>query len=377
MKKLMLALIVMLLLAFGGAAQAQDIPVFCGGLSDADCQIVTASQQAMMDAQSASASLNMDLRIDNIPDMPVAALAFNLSGQGAYALDPALLAKYAEADPMALLSDMTQLGTLMEEIFTAFSGQLSLTLTIPADLASQMSGGGMTIPEQLSVDLVMVDGIGYINLDQLAEALPGAGVPAGWYGLEIAKLFGDLFEMLAPMMGDMGSLPGMNMDSFSAFADPEFLNSYATIERLADSDGAAVFKTTLDFAALMSNPNMREMMRQQMELQGQTMTEADLDMALGMVEQMYDGLAMDMLQYINLSDSYTRRIEINMAWDLTSLMGMMGESGGAAPVMGMKVAVDYADFNAVAPITAPEGAAILTAEDAIQMFMGGMTPPSM
>lgn len=379
MKKMSFILTLVLLLAAAVTPAAAQIPGFCGGLSEADCAIFNASSEAMAKLESASMAMNLDLTVSNIPDAPFDSLAFNIKGQGAYHVEPGLMEKYAalQSDPMALLQNMSQLGTMVADVFNGFDGQFSLALTLPEALVAMAAEQDAAIPATLTTELRLVDGVGYINLSSLAEALPEAGIPGGWFGLEIAKLMQSIMDMTLAQMEGM-DMSGFDPSTFSQFYDPKFLNSYLKLERLADSDGAAVFQMTMNMAALADSPMMRDMMKQQMDAAGQTMSEADIDQALAMVAQMYEGMDVQASYAINLSDNTMRSMDMTMNWDLTSMMAAMGESDTEAPAFAMNLSVTYSDYNAAPAVTAPENAMVLTAEDAMQMFMGsssGMTPP--
>ncbi|MBI5671533.1 MAG: hypothetical protein HZC41_26375 [Chloroflexi bacterium] len=372
MKK-MIVLLTVLLLTIGGSAFAQLPPGFCGGLSEADCQLFTASTEAMAKLESASMDASLDLTVSNIPDAPFDSLAFNLRAEGVYHVEPGLMEKYAamQSDPAALFQNLSQLPKLLEDLFAGFDGQMNLVLTLPDELVALAEQSETALPSTLAVDLMLVDGVGYINLSSLAEALPEAGIPSGWYGLEIAKLLGNVMEMSMSELEDL-DMSGFDPSTFSQFYDPAFLESYLKLERLADSDGAAVFQMTMDMAALMENPAFRDLMKQQMEATGQTMSEADVDAALEMVARMYEGLDMQAIYTINLNDSTMRGMDMTFNWDMASLMDAVGESAAAAPVITMNLSATYSDFNAAPAITAPADATVMTAEEAMQMFMGGM-----
>ncbi|HEX2909016.1 MAG TPA: hypothetical protein VHO69_19240 [Phototrophicaceae bacterium] len=373
MKKMTSILFVLLLLV-SGSAFAQVPPGFCGGLAEADCAILTASSEAMTGLNSGTATMNIDLTVSNIPDAPFESLAFNVAGDMVYHVDPALVEKYAamQADPSALLKDMSQLGPMMEELFSGMDGQVSLKLTIPQDIVDLAAESGSALPTELSTELRLVAGVGYINLSSLAEALPEAGVPTGWYGLEIAKLMGSAMNMaLAQMEGQ--AMPSFDPSMFSQFTDPAFLESYIKVERLADSDGAAVFQMSFDMAALATSPAFRDMMVKQMEMMGQEVDEAQIDQMIAMVAQMYEGLDMSITQSVDLSTSYMTHMDMVFDWDLTALMSASGASSDvAAPVINLVMSADYADFNAAPEVTAPEDATVFTAEQIMQMMAGSM-----
>ncbi|NWG18085.1 MAG: hypothetical protein HXY41_15785 [Chloroflexi bacterium] len=378
----MISLLVLLLALTAGVIHAQDVPpVFCGSLAEADCAILENAQKAVAELTGATFDLNFDLNLDNIPDAPFDTLAINLSGAGAYAIDPAIMEKLAvfEGDPMAIFEDMEQIGQLVEDALTAFDGQLNLTLTLPPEVLAEIAKEGIKLPEKLSVELRMVDGVGYVNLSALAEAIPDAGIPGGWYGLEIAKLLNNVFVMLAPQMeGMMGMLPGFDAETITQFSDPAVVGDFMNIERVADADvngeAVAVFKTTLDYVKLFSNPALTDMMKSQMDAAGAGMSEADLEQMMEMMREMYKGLTFDVTEYVGLADGLPRQLEMRFYWDMTGMMSAMGEvtTQVSAPAFGANFTIVYGNFNTPPAITAPEGAVVLTAEEAIQMFMGGM-----
>lgn len=377
MKKTMsLVMLLAALLAFGGAASAQ-MPVFCGDLPQADCQILESAQTAAMTMTSARAAFEAQLTVANIPDTPFKSLAFSLEGSGQYAIDAALMEKYAglETDPAALLSDMSQFGPLVADLLTGFSGQLNLTLTLPSELLETLPSEGVQIPPKLSVELRMVDGVSYVNLSALAEAMPTAGIPGGWYGLELAKLLQNVFEMFAGSL-DGAELPGFDPSALTQFSDPELIGEFMTLKRLPDAqvDGqaVAVFEGALDYTRLASSEVFKGLMRQQMEAMGETLSDAELNQMLDLVGQMYQGLTFTFTQAVDLDEFYPRQTTLDFQWDLAQMMAAIGEDSEAAPVIGLKLTSMLSDFNQPMAIKPPAGAAVLAAEDAIQMFMSGM-----
>ncbi len=377
MKKLSVVLIVLVaLLAFGGTTAAQT-PVFCGDLPPADCQILEAAQAAALEMTSASGTFNLELTITNIPDAPFKSLAFALEGSGQYAIDADLMKKYAglQTDPSALMSDISQFGPMLADLLTGFTGQLNLKLSLPQALLSTLPAEGIRIPATLTTELRMVKGVGYINLSALAEAMPSAGIPSGWYGLELAKLVQNVFDMFAGSL-DGAALSDFDPSTFTQFADPDLLGEFMTLKRLPDSEvdgqAVAVFEGTLDYTRLATSPMFREMMKQQFEAMDQAPTEAELDQALSMTAQIYQGLTFTFTQAVDLDEYHARQVTIDVGWDMTQLMQLAGESTTPAPFIGLKLTSSLADFNVPVSVAAPANAAVLTAEDAMQMFMSGM-----
>src|SRR5690349_2571036 len=92
---------------------AQDAPSSCGGLSDADCAILTESREAMGGLESAAIKFDLDMTFSGIPNTPGAA-TISLSGDGRYAITDA----EALQNLSAKMSD--DVAGAMEDLFKAF-----------------------------------------------------------------------------------------------------------------------------------------------------------------------------------------------------------------------------------------------------------------
>ncbi|HEX2623585.1 MAG TPA: hypothetical protein VHL11_25670 [Phototrophicaceae bacterium] len=359
-------------------------PVFCGTLTEADCQLLTDSQQASASLTSATFDVDGGLTVSHIPGMPFDSLEFKLNGSGSYAVDPEVIAslKDIQGNTAEFFSHPEQIGQLYESLLGGVAGDLTLTLILPVEIKA-FSTPTNPIPDELSIGLRLVDGIGYVNLDALAEQVPEAKIPGGWYGLEVAKLSGTLFQQLFAQIGDTGTIPSFDFKNLSQFSSPDFLSKFATMERLADDNGEAVFQMTFDYAALFSGDEFRDLMKSQMSMYGDAMKEADLDQIMDMVQQMYDGLDMKITTRIGLEDHYIYGGSLALNWDMTSLMETMNnlnssDSGGSstpqtAPVLEFEIGITYDNFNAAPEIEVPDAVDVLKAEDAIKLF--GMTLP--
>lgn len=391
MKKLLILLAV-LLLAVSSAALAQEgteepgLPAtFCGSLSDADCGLLTAAHHAGMGLSSATVDLQANLDISNIPDAPFDSLAFQLNGDGAYSIDAEMLStlQSMQGAPEAMLENMEAMPQMLEQAVNSFQGRLNLSLTLPEAVTS--AGGDQEIPETLSVELRLVNGVVYVDLSALAESMPDAGIPPGWLGLELSRLIRSMMEMSLQQMDAQGGFegmlpPGFDMETFSQFGAPDMLADFVTVERLddADVDGAAVaaFRTTIDYGGLFSSEAFMNLMEQQMDASGETLTEADREEAMQMVQQMFQGMSFETTEYVDLDDNYVRRSETHFGWDLSSMMSVVGEdTGEGAPVINFDFTITYDDFNNAPAVEAPDDAQVLTAEQVMAMVFGGMMQP--
>jgi hypothetical protein len=387
-------LLLVLLFVFGGAINAQGLnPMmqFCGDLSEADCTLLTSAQTAMHDIHSASTNFDMSLSVSNIPQMPFDNLAFQLTGAGAFSVDPAAMEalKAVQSDPSAFM-DPTASFAMIEDLLGDVAGDLSVTLTLPPELVamanSMNSDSGVTIPDTISLDLRLVDSIGYVNLADIAALAPeNSGVPAGWIGVDLAALV----EQMSGMVSSMGDMSA-NMDTsamqdyIAAFQDPEVLAEFLTVERVDDSEvmgqTVAVFHFTFDYAALFTSDVFRNMMAAQMEMMSsmnedaEVPSEADMDEAMNMVATMMEGIELDIYESVGLDDNYIHSTSITMNWDMTDFMATMNEMSdatstpmeGPAPVFNFSMTVENSNFNGDVNIVAPEDATIIPLGDAMK-----------
>jgi hypothetical protein len=368
----MITLLLVLLLMVSGPTFAQNIGDFCGDLPEVDCTLLTESQTAMMEVSSASAQFDMSFSVSNIPDAPFDSLDFSLNGDGSFAVDPALMEMMhsIQDDPSALFSNPEAFSEWFTSFLNGVSGDLNLTLTIPADLAETFSSEDMTIPETVSIGLRLVDGVGYINLEDIAALMPDQGIPAGWIGVDLS----DAWE-LAMKDADFNQLSEMDPDAFQSymgsFQDPEFMAEFMTIERLEDTEvagqQAAVFLYTFDYGALFQSETFQNMMRAQMEaaaeMSGEELDEdaqAEMEEAMSMMGPMFEDINLELRQVIGLDDKYIHSTEFHMDWDMSAMMAMMEpDSDGAAPTFVFDMTITSSDFNSAPEVTAPEDATLI------------------
>lgn len=358
MRKLLL---VVLMLCLSGliSADNHNETVFCGDLSAEDCAILIASSEAMAGLTGASAEFALDLSVTGMSG-DMSDLSLSLTGAGTYSgVD--MMAMGAMAEDMDMMSVLTTAG----EAIAGFNGELNLTLSLPADLA------GPDAPESITLDLRLVDGVGYINFDSLS----GLGLPAelsGWGGLDLVSSL----EQLAPLLGDMGDMGGMDTPEMSE-EDMMAMTEGMTITRMEDEDGAAVFMTTLDAAALFSNPAVRDAFLSQLEAQGMTGAEAEQSEAIfDAFAENPDAFTFNLFTVIDLGTFYVRSTSFEMSMDLGTLMAATGEEteGMEEATIVMDGSLDYTAYNDVPTIEAPEGAPVVTLNE-LFMALSSLSAP--
>lgn len=343
MRKMMVAMLVVAMLLVSGVSMAQT-EVACGGLSEADCAILTQSAEAM--AGVTSGTFVMDFVLD-AGDQG----AMNIAADGSYntaelaAFDAETLASLNSTDPTVAL-------TVLKDVIAAFDGTLNLTISGSPELG---------LPGDVNLSLVLVDGIGYLNFAQIA-ALAGAdgdqmlaafGITE-WAGLELVGAI----DMLGGMAGDMGDM-GAGTDVEASTAAAEAALNYITVARGADVDGEAVFTTTIDLAGLINDPAFADIIA----AQGGEMNEADMAEAM----EILDGLVINATTTIDLETLF----QTSVSFEFSISGEALAAAGGDAPSnLSMTGSIQYDNFNNAPAITAPEGP-VATIMDLMNM-MGGM-----
>lgn len=362
-------LLVLAMFATTGLVAAQTTPAaFCGDLAEADCTLIQESQAAMMEVESSSFTMDMNVNISGIPDMPDD-LAFSLTGSGATTTDASLLAEFSDIDPQSFASDPMAIFDLLTKALPAVGADLKFELTLPEvlmqELDSEIDGD---LPDTLKLSLKLVDGALYINAEELAAYIPQLKGAAGWLGIDLTEAI-NLVMSQPGFQDSLKEMQGMNTTSMNpeimqAFSDPETIGEFMTIERLSDGqvDGqdVAVFEMKLDYAGLMTMPAMEDLMKQQFEASGTEMSEAELKQMMTMLEAMGKNIEISIQQKIDPETKYLLQTTMNMSFDMAEMMASMGEStSGAAPLITIDVSVGQGDFNSVDEITIPEGAFML------------------
>jgi len=264
-----------------------------------------------------------------------------------------------------------------------------MQLMLPEDMAALLSAqAGMEIPEEINLQVRIVDGYGYINLDDLAVFAPGQEGLEGWAGIDILSVM------------EMGLQESMqqaetNPASMASFGIGNFFNSeegramiepFISIERLEDVaiDGqdVAVFDNTFNVSSFVASPLFRDLIISQLptinQLAETELSEEEATEALTMLSfvgpMLFAGLDFHTSQAIGLEDFYTYQSDFVFNWDLSSLVavarmvdsdGAMGLStlmGDVEPIINFEISTMASDHNNTEEITAPEGAQIIPLE---------------
>lgn len=370
MRRLFTLMVVMLLLTVGSAALAQEAPpVFCGSLAQADCDLLNQARAAGENLDSGTVSFNFNLNISGVPDLPDNA-NINVTGTGAF-FGAGSFKQFSAMSADAAAADIGAMFPSLLDALENFSGDLSLTITIPPELAE---GGPSSVP----LNLRIVNGVGYIDFDALQPITEDPSL-TGWGGLDFVSLFRDLlaqqpdlFDELTEMSGTSMTM-GMDPDIMARFSDPAFAEQFLNIQRVADENGNAVFETNFDFNQLFSDPEfqqyLRDQMQQQAAEQGEEMTEAEINQAIEITSTMFENSTFVIREAIDPATGFTRSTSGSMMFDMSSLAAMaeeQGESMDATPIINIDFNVSMDNLNSTAAINAPENASLFP----YQMLLG-------
>ncbi|MEO8398173.1 MAG: hypothetical protein ABI700_34580 [Chloroflexota bacterium] len=352
-----IAFIALLIGCISGAAFAQETtPQFCGTLSQDDCAILTQSQQAMAALDSASFDAKIDIAVTNIPNVK-APVTIAITGSGSY------------SGLNKLRTDMTAATTNTSQLLVALLTDLNADVTITIDLppeTQEMLGVAIS-DSHLTFQERLVDGIGYLNMDTLQTLMRNSALK-GWYGLDLANFVASAIRQNPDMFNN--SMSGMNTGSMQdyqgMFSDSAFINRFLQIERTDDrSRSSATFDITLNMGALMGSHEFQMLMREQMQRQNASMTDAEIDQALTISSQMFKGMDITLSENIDTEDGYLHSIKGSFLFDASGMMATMSESGSdstaamPAPQISLDFTYSYSDFNSAPAISAPPNAVII------------------
>jgi hypothetical protein len=401
MKKLLLiTLVAILALIPAGTlfAQSDSVPsVHCGDLAEADCELLTESRAAMEGLTAAASLFQFDADLSSLLNLPSENGALGYTQETRFVVEPEVLEAIqtvSEMDADALAAHFSD-----SQAFTDFIMQLVLntdleqtfTLDLSGDLADSISTQvGMDLPPELMLQYALVDGILYLQLEQVAELIPALGFLDGWVGFDVSSaitLFAEdgtltppenLEEFQAGLI-----VPGIAMTGMGALGEDQesaMFDEHKTVVRLGDSefDGTpvAVYATTLDLVSLLTDPDVQSWL---IDLLGE-----DLMASLGMSKEnlgampmllamagplLFNELDYSILQSVGIEDAYLYYNEVTFNWDLSRLRTMVGaENNPDRPVVMDVVSInENSEFNN-AVITAPEGALVLPVAMIVQLL---------
>ncbi|MBI1280924.1 MAG: hypothetical protein GC179_22560 [Anaerolineaceae bacterium] len=349
MKSRLLALCMMFVLiaAMVPGVMAQDTTI-CGNLSADDCTALTTAFTNTGAAGSGAFTLNANIDIQSDDASQAGQVAITADGKFSGVTPMSMTDMTAMTDPNAALAKFT-------EGLKSFSGELNLSFGLPASAAA-MTGG-----EPLVLNLILVDGNGYIDLSKmpasLAPMLQQMKIPNSWVGL-------DLVDTATNLGGMMSASSSSSSASSTASEDlPKVQALFAKyLEYTRDGD---TFTGTVDLKGLVTDPDFKALQKDT----AKEMTEADqaaIDSLDDATVQVVFTLAGDKLGEIQLN------IDLPGS-TLAAINAASPDSSSDAVPTSVKVTFDlkYSGLGEAQTITAPAGATVSKYAD-LMTFVGSM-----
>lgn len=370
-----------------GSATAQQAPI-CLGLGEEDCALY--NSLTMDSALPTSTAFELDTNVTVSGATPEPAV-FDVLLTGAYVFDEA--EAQAAVDAFGALSvldvNLRSLLDLTEGVVDAFDAELTV------DLSGLPEGSTLGLPIT-ELNLWLVDGIGYLDLTQLAMLLgpdaegvfgidPFELIETPLTGVTMERLFA-LGEMMGSGFGNPALNPAGGNDAVDAFTQgfqqgfqagmagaaltEEDLAGFATVERLADEDGLAVFVTTIDLAATLNADFVREQTIASIEQAGLP-ENVEAEALVDAISASFAGSTVTVTERFNVEEGLF--VSGDFVMDMTFNLSTIAEALGEMPEEEMVLDIDVtsiftrSDINAVEAITLPEGATIVP----LGQLMGG------
>lgn len=312
--KLTVLILLLLSLAIVSGQSLDERAALCGDLAEADCQILL-ENEAVMDGVNAfafEASMTLDSEAPE-PD----SISLLLDASGSMSISSETMDAVLEMEGQAM-ADATV--AILDALIPGMTAELSADLQITSQDET----------EELSLQVLIKDGIVVLNAEAVAEVTGESMGGMAWFGIDA----NGLFALLASESG-MQDMMKSEMDSHSDMADGIEMAMSRTVTRLADSEvngvAVAVFESSMDMGHLLALLN----------------TEAAEETA-----ESSETLNATMREYIGLDDHYLYRSEIAAKVVDSSSM----------TTIDIWLAIDMSDFNVPVSIEIPEDAFVFPVE---------------
>jgi len=362
MKSRLLALCMMFVLiaAIVPGVMAQSANPVCGNLSADDC---TALTTAFTNTGSAgSGAFTLAATFDVQSDDATQAGKVDITADG----------KFSGVPPMMSMTDMTAMSadpsaalTKFTDTLKGFSGELNLTVGLPTSAAA-MTGG-----EPLTLNLLLVNGIGYIDLSKLpasiAPMLEQMKLPKGWAGLDLIDTATNLGGMMTANAGDATSTAPTTATEDMAKAG-DLAAKYLTYTHDGDT-----YTGTLDLAGLANDPDFQALAKsaetKPMTAEDQAAIDSLKDATVQVAFTVADAKLSEMKLTVNIPGSTLTAIDAASASSNSS----SSDAATTVPPTAVNVSVDlkYSGLGEAQTVTAPADAPVAKYADLMTLF-GGM-----
>jgi hypothetical protein len=341
MKSARILLFAALYLLLTNPAAAQRF-TYCGQLSDEDCALMRDGAKSLDELRSVAIT-NASMR--QYPLGSAAGAETIFSAQGEIAMLPTSM-------------DFRNLGDLNADLTLAFD-----VLSIPENDVSGLAD----MPEHNVIYVRAVDGALYIDMDSLVPSLEGW---SGWVRLDLTGLIPPAQppetaeSTTTPTSNELNPVvTGMDVQQLADSLDEALVQQFVTVTRTGDE-----FITQVDFATMYAHPdfqaNLREQLEEQVRYFGTQIMITDEKMAF-LAAEMAALLPEPVTLYAITVDPATRTVRGFQSWGMYDFSTMVyaAVSGTAISqwsLSAVEMSAEFADYNAVEIVTAPENAQTMT-----------------
>lgn len=381
-------------------------PAYCARLNDDDCTLLQAALTTMADVRSGRSTGAFTLDVSNVPDLPLENIALTLTSQATYALDAdahaagTALADLSAAEVEALLADPAALLARLATVIAGTRADSVIEMTVSPEVidfimaaaAEQGEPLPVQLPTSLRLSSRMVDGTAYVNLSDITAVVPGLrAVGDLWLGAELAPLFdfilqqGELELDLSEMTPDEqaqfsqiisavnANIAGPLAPALAASPLGPQLEPYLLVERVEDDEvdgrAAATFVTSIDYAALLQDPTVQDLLLELMLDQGIvsiTVTPDEIDAIFAVITgagpPLLETLGLEFIERIDPQHAYLLETELDIDWDLAQFAPLLGADEAEAamlPRLQLTQRVQYRDHNEAVSVEPPATALIV------------------
>ena len=361
---------------------AQDsltLEPYCGDLSDADCAIITDLSGSPI--ESADFNLTLDFALKDPQDQLLNA-SLALLVDGSFEIDfmafEGISQELTQFTTIETAGELIDLLAVYGDVFRTSNADVNLQV-----FESMSQTNLLGRPQALfDMDLMLVDGIGYADMDDLSEFFPDA--PSGWHGTSVPAAMLYLGTMVAAFLPRDSSLSELGVDTGSlqvqAYDEAEtaeiiaLIDEFGTLTRIADRDlgdeMGAVFLMTFDFSGVEIPDSLLDEMEAQLRQQNPTMSAREINQIMDMMPIILNDLQISYTATVGLESRVTRALDMQIyIEDLHEAMSVLDPTITQHPSLRIGFTLDYTHINNIDPIVAPSDA---TTYPAPTLFFGLM-----
>lgn len=344
---LLLATSLLLIACAGISAQSNYEGIdYCAILSESDCLILEANEEAMLHVYSFAVTFAVTGETNIAKEAGGSEQeTFDIRGSAQMAFDAEAFADWSAIN---LDTPQAERVDIFDRVFTSIVGALSMTVV---ETSSERTA-------EVSIKALMDSGVYLVDADTL-ESLTGEPMDGvEWLGVDIT---GAMETIMA--MPDIAS--SIDITPMPNAADMEGMENVMTITRLPDSEvngvEVAVFDYQFDVPAFFELPSVKEMMMQLSE-EEDALTFALLNMVMSNI---FENTQVSGQSSVGLEDFYTHHFIVNFAIELDG--ESMGNANAGVVSAQFKIEADMSEHGQPVSVEIPEDAFILPLSLFLQM----------